>query len=309
MWEQILRNINLYYRKSEFSNLEDKKIKESQFTAKELDSLSKLAKHQHYDAYDFTGTSAFDEFESPMDDFFICKTEYGYFLVKTEGYNYCRYIIPLDDNLSKKILNKYNKFFESRKNKMKLTTKEKQLVKEYAKKLVGKRSINESPIKKLKLSTDTDWEPVIGADPAYDELSAAQTLTLKTYLEKNYTESEITKAINNFRTTPNWLLPSGWPMAGPGYPALLARALNASEAAEPLSDIGNIYYSKRNISKEAILEFEKALYADPKHPFGKQGLNDMEEMFPDKTDDVMLMDYLKSPIIKKFMKKFYPEYS
>lgn len=191
---------------------------------------------------------------------------------------------------------------------MKLTISQKKLVKEYAKKLIGRR-LTEAPIKKLKLVNTSDWESVIGTDPELGYMNASQTSALKTYLETNYTESEITKAINNYKTMPDWLVPSGWPSAGPGYPALLARALNASRSAEPLSDIGNIYYSRRNVSKEAVLEFEKALYADPKHPFGKEGLNDMEEMFPDKTGDTMLVDYLKSPIIKKFMKKFYPEYS
>ena len=202
----------------------------------------------------------------------------------------------------------------------KLTTEQRKLVKEYISKLVNKRSLKEATSKKLKLVRTSNWKSMIGADPGYDKLTVAQVMNLKNYLEANYSVQEIAKAIDNYKTTPFWLLPSGWPQNGPGYPAFLAKALNMSSAAEPASDIGNIYYLNRNISPEARKEFFKEMIKNPKQAFGKHnnadglallisGDTSIENVTKDEFyADQYMCDYMKAPEIKKFIEKFYPQF-
>lgn len=198
---------------------------------------------------------------------------------------------------------------------MKLTESQKRKVKGFIKSL-----LTEAPNKKVKSLLDEDWESIIGMDPSEDDLDSVAAKNLIKYLESNYSVAEITKAINDNKA-PNWCFPSGWTAKSPGYPAILAKALNASRSAEPASDIGNIYYSRRYISAEARKEFAKQMFKDPKHAFGDlgpgtdglalriSGGDDIAAATQEDFDtDVHMQDYLKAPEIKKFIAKYYPQF-
>lgn len=103
------------------------------------------------------------------------------------------------------------------------------------------------------------------------------------------------------------LFPSRWyrKTASP-YPGKLAAALCKSNASEPMSDLGNIYYGRQIVSPEARKVFAAAMQKDP---FG-QGWSEFEE-FGNEPDhfvgDGRWEAYFKAPEIQKFLKSKYPE--
>jgi len=71
----------------------------------------------------------------------------------------------------------------------------------------------------------------------------------------------------NDRHSHNGMFPSGWAWNewddDPGYPAILAQALIKSEANESVTDLGNMYYSRSKLSKEAADIFRKDALTNP----------------------------------------------
>lgn len=123
--------------------------------------------------------------------------------------------------------------------------------------------------------------------------------------------SDLVKYMEN-HLSGNTLFPSYWcqVMKVP-YPGFLAKAINMTSAKEPLSDLYNIYYSRRILSPEARAEFKRELFSNPKQPYGPHEVpsifstKDPEEI-DDVKESIKTFGMLKVPECAEFLKKFYP---
>lgn len=100
-----------FRRKAHFNELDATPLKN--FTADELEAIKVIAKHQHEEPIAL-GSDAFKSNSNLPDLIFIGKSLHdGYFLVNTEGYDYCRYIMKLKTSeVESQLLNKYNKMLK-----------------------------------------------------------------------------------------------------------------------------------------------------------------------------------------------------
>lgn len=89
---------------------------------------------------------------------------------------------------------------------------------------------------------------------------------INNYLE-DLTIEDIVRIMENhtkFSNMDNSLYPSGWPSESLGaYPGKLAEALVKTRDSESLTDIFNIFYAQRDLSKEAVDVFMKDAIEDP----------------------------------------------
>ena len=75
---------------------------------------------------------------------------------------------------------------------------------------------------------------------------------------------QIAQVMDN-RGSSNAMFPSGWEWNdwGMPYPAKLAQALVMTDAKESVTDLGNVYYGRRKLSKEAMDIFRQDALRDP----------------------------------------------
>lgn len=108
--------------------------------------------------------------------------------------------------------------------------------------------------------------------------------------------SEIVNVMNS-RAASTAMFPSGWNWTPwgeeVGYPAKLAAALVRSEQHESVTDLGNVYYNRRNMSKEAMDIFRKDAISNPgtkelMTEFGLLNLGDLIKKEPETMRKIFL---------------------
>ena len=91
-------------------------------------------------------------------------------------------------------------------------------------------------------------------------------------------------AVMNDRGSSNAMFPSGWKWTDWGentpYPAKLAAALVKSQANESVTDLGNVYYGRRDLSPEAMEIFRQDAITNPltKELMTEHGLLNLGDM-------------------------------